>query len=285
MKYHVKECLLELRQNISLIGRNAESSPAKTDTNNGNEKRQLQHLLDTTYRSITEQIKNVLVNLQAFIGTDISFSAKVHFNEPFCKQYVRELLVAPYLKHIAEVARDFATNPSGSPDPALLLVLTKLCLEFESVAIDYLLSLVDEQFFVDDLRTTAGNNGSAGGELTTLNKRELCDTFRQSAHLLINHYVRVRGALISQMIRKSVEIRDWLNTIEPRNVRAVMKRFIEDMAAIDIQVGELFEAGVRREKGSDSSRNTYTVSRQLQRNTAWSIAPRFGANSFFHKCC
>jgi hypothetical protein len=73
------------------------------------------------------------------------------------------------------------------------------------------------------------------------------------------------------MIRKSVETRDWLNTIEPRNVRAVMKRIVEDLTSIDIQVGELFEPGMRKEKGSDSSRNTL-LTRQTQRSTAWSIA-------------
>ena len=41
-----------------------------------------------------------------------------------------------------------------------------------------------------------------------------------------------------QMLRKSVETRDWLNTIEPRNVRAVMKRVVEDITAIDSQVSE-----------------------------------------------
>ena len=38
------------------------------------------------------------------------------------------------------------------------------------------------------------------------------------------------------MLRKSVETRDWLNTIEPRNVRAVMKRVVEDVSYIDSQV-------------------------------------------------
>ena len=37
-------------------------------------------------------------------------------------------------------------------------------------------------------------------------------------------------------MRKSVETRDWLNSIEPRNVRAVMKRVVEDITAIDSQV-------------------------------------------------
>lgn len=48
--------------------------------------------------------------------------------------------------------------------------------------------------------------------------------------------VQVQGLIISQMLRKSVETRDWVNTIEPRNVRAVMKRVVEDTTSIDVQV-------------------------------------------------
>lgn len=33
-----------------------------------------------------------------------------------------------------------------------------------------------------------------------------------------------------------METRDWVNTIEPRNVRAVMKRVVEDTTSIDVQV-------------------------------------------------
>ena len=58
------------------------------------------------------------------------------------------------------------------------------------------------------------------------------------------------------MLRKSVEARDWLHTIEPRTVRAVMKRILEDIAAMEGQVGLLYEEGQRSEKSSDSSRKT-----------------------------
>jgi hypothetical protein len=221
--------------------------------------RKLQSLHETTFKTIIEQIKNVLTNLQAFIATDVSFCAKVYFNEPFCKDYVRERLLVPYLTYISQTAKEFA---DGSHDPvphALLLVLTKLCLEFESVAIDYLLTLADEQFFIND-------------KSGVTRKSSLCDTFSEVAKSLINHYVKVRGSNLSQMIRKSVETRDWLNTIEPRNVRAVMKRIVEDITSIDMQVGELFEVGTRKEKGSDSSRNTFGT-RQTQRSAAWSFTP------------
>jgi hypothetical protein len=147
LKQHFNECLIDLRHNVALIGTpnsltqssgvlagstlsitSSGSSGGKT-----NEKK-LQYLHDVIFKSIIEQIKNVLTNLQAFIGSDVSFSAKVHFNEPFCKIYVRENLLIPYLKYIAEFAKEFSVNSS---DPALLLILTKLCLEFDN-CIDYL---------------------------------------------------------------------------------------------------------------------------------------------------
>lgn len=81
--------------------------------------------------------------------------------------------------------------------------------------------------------------------------------------------------IILQMLRKSVETRDWLNTIEPRNVRAVMKRVVEDMTAIDSQVGQLYEEGVRRERSSDSSRRTHPHSvSQANKRLQWSYSPR-----------
>lgn len=64
------------------------------------------------------------------------------------------------------------------------------------------------------------------------------------------------------MIRKSVETRDWLNTIEPRNVRSVMKRIVEEVTLIDKQVGSLYKEGAKKEQSSEGqgSRHTYNYS-------------------------
>lgn len=60
------------------------------------------------------------------------------------------------------------------------------------------------------------------------------------------------------MLRKSVETRDWLHTIEPRTVRAVMKRVVEDIAAIDTTVALLYEDSMSAtEHSSDSSRKAH----------------------------
>ena len=53
---------------------------------------------------------------------------------------------------------------------------------------------------------------------------------------LLESYVQVQAADLSLMLRKSVEARDWLSTVEPRSVRAVMKRVVEDVTLVDAQV-------------------------------------------------
>jgi len=75
----------------------------------------------------------------------------------------------------------------------------------------------------------------------------------------LTYLVQLLSSFFAQMIRKSVETRDWLNTIEPRNVRAVMKRIVEDVSAIDTQVGQLYEEGVRKAHSSGLSLEEPTV--------------------------
>ena len=89
---------------------------------------------------------------------------------------------------------------------------------------------------------------------------------------ILHKSVVTRVYFMLQMLRKSVETRDWLNTIEPRSVRAVMKRVIEDVTAIDSQVAQLFEEGVRKERSSDSTKRSHGGSR-IPRTTR-SIATR-----------
>lgn len=74
------------------------------------------------------------------------------------------------------------------------------------------------------------------------------------------------------MLRKSVETRDWLNCLEPRSVRAVMKRVVEELTAIETVVSSLYEGEPTR-ASSDSSRKTHfstlTASKQQFRSN-WS---------------
>ena len=74
------------------------------------------------------------------------------------------------------------------------------------------------------------------------------------------------------MIRKSVETRDWLNTIEPRNVRSVMKRIVEEVTLIDKQVGSLYKEGSKKEQSSEGQGSRHTYNYSLTQGRGYSYA-------------
>lgn len=255
LQQNFADCLTDIRQNLAaprLVGKQESSA-------------QLSDLLHSTQTTILEQIKSVLGNLQAFTASDITFAMKPYFRGPFCTDDVREGLIVGFLNHINSVCEEFceSTGDRGSVPPTLLLILSRLCVDLEASTVSYLLTLTEEQFLLEE---------HPSHPLTPMS--DLCNKAKDTAQRLLNHYVKVQGLSISQMLRKSVETRDWLNTIEPRNVRAVMKRVIEDITAIDIQVGQLYEEGCRKERSSDSSRRTHSYSvSQNKKPGQWNYAP------------
>ncbi|KAG7484756.1 hypothetical protein MATL_G00053500 [Megalops atlanticus] len=209
----------------------------------------LPDLLSSLSASILNQIKSVLASVHLFAAKDITFSNKPYFKGEFCSEGVREGLVVSFIKFVCQSSRQFcesAGDRGGTTPPALLLLLSRLCLDYETSTISYILTLTDEQFLVQHHNPVTAVTA-------------LCAEAREAAQKLLNHYVKVQGLIISQMLRKSVETRDWVNTIEPRNVRAVMKRVVEDTTSIDVQVGLLYEEGVRKAHSSDSSKRTFSV--------------------------
>ncbi|XP_074642673.1 vacuolar protein sorting-associated protein 51 homolog isoform X2 [Tubulanus polymorphus] len=256
-RQNFSDCLTDIRQTLA-----APRLVAKNEGLSG-----LAELLNMTISSVVDQVKSVLVNLQAFIASDITFAMKSYFRGPFCTEDVREGLVVSFIKHILQVCKEFCqgTADKGSAAPALLLILSRLCQDLESSTIHYLLTLTEELF-----------SCMTDHKFNVTPLIDLTNDAKGTAQLLLDHYVHIQGFTISQMIRKSVETRDWQNTIEPRNVRAVMKRIVEDITATDGQVGQLYEEGTRKEN-SDSSRKTYSVSKPPR--SQWSYTPSTIDNS------
>ncbi|XP_069501046.1 vacuolar protein sorting-associated protein 51 homolog isoform X2 [Ambystoma mexicanum] len=247
------DCLTDVRQSLA--------APRLMGKDHSN----LAELLGNISASILNQIKSVLAYVHLFTAKDITFSNKPYFKGEFCSQGVREGLIVGFIKYICLTARQFCEttgDKGGFTPPTLLLLLSRLCLDYETSTISYILTLTDEQFLVQD-----------HSPVTAVTS--LCAEAREAAQKLLNHYVKVQGLIISQMLRKSVETRDWVNTIEPRNVRAVMKRVVEDTTSIDVQVGLLYEEGVRKAHSSDSSKRTFSVysSSRFQTRYAPSYTP------------
>ncbi|XP_065649372.1 vacuolar protein sorting-associated protein 51 homolog isoform X2 [Hydra vulgaris] len=216
-------------------------------------------IFNQMFHTIEDLMKSVLLNLKAFVDPDIAFSTKPYFRGPFCIDDIREGLVVNFLKQLSERFDGFAheSSQNSSIPASLLLIMCKLSFVFMEKTIDQFLQNAESWFPVDD----EIKQGCIITKTSTLQ-----DMYKKTSHLLLNQYVSTQGLSISQMLRKSVETRDWLNTIEPRNVRAVMKRVVEDITIIDSQVGTLLAEGVRKAPSSDSSKRTHSILHTAQRN-------------------
>ncbi|XP_064382832.1 vacuolar protein sorting-associated protein 51 homolog isoform X2 [Halichondria panicea] len=206
----------------------------------------------TLYASIKSGLESALTNLKEFVECNVSFSERSDFRRKFCVGNIRAGVVCTFINFVLETCKSFSVgssgdHTSGAYPPPLILILSKLVHEMERSTISYLVSYGDEKF-----------PPHPDGPLLATPTNELLRHAKEISQALLNHYVKVQGQVISQMIRKSVETRDWLNTIEPRNIRSVMKRVVEEITLIDQQVGTLYEDGLKKEQGSESSRHTFS---------------------------
>ncbi len=201
--------------------------------------------------AVSEDVKKQLETLQVFIDPELTFAVKTYFRARYCRQLVREGVFVAFFNHMAE---EIASIP-----PSLLLLLSKTLSDFvRRKTSQRLLALVDEQFFIDD----------TSGGLTTLSR--LNDRLRSASQTALDSYVKSQGAVLSEMLRKSVEsrCRDWqTDSVEPRAVRAVMKRVVEEAAEIDARVGRLYEEGVKKPR-SDVAMTRLKASSSSQMDTS-----------------
>ncbi|XP_052862524.1 vacuolar protein sorting-associated protein 51 homolog isoform X1 [Anopheles cruzii] len=227
----------------------------------------LRELISNLYVSTIEKVKGLMQDLLIFLQPEWSFNLKGDPKGVQCIEGIRENLLVAFLHHFCATVTSYGSVSSAAP-PTLLLVLSKVCLEMERAGVHTLTSLVDELYNLDSERSA-----------TLVHESELCTEMRDSAQQLLDSYVRQQGLNLSQMLRKSVETRDWLNCLEPRSVRAVMKRVVEEMSAIDLVLGQLYDgsvhgAGARTAASSDSSRKTHfsiAASKQSQQyRSTWS---------------
>ncbi|XP_024887025.1 vacuolar protein sorting-associated protein 51 homolog [Temnothorax curvispinosus] len=255
LKQHLSEILAKVRQTLA--------AKVPQDSDEGLAELQAMLIMPTI-----EKVKGVLQDLSVFLQLDLPNSIKTQFLQSFCVDEVREGLVIGFLHHLTATVAGFCNGSDVSKfPPTLLLLLSKMCIEYKESNVRHLLTKFDDLFNIDQY---------VSSENIITPESEICDRFQEAAQNLLNHYVRIQGLAVSQMLRKSVETRDWLHTIEPRTVRAVMKRVVEDVTAIDAQVAALYNNNDGQvDRSSDSSRKTHSVSisRQHYRSNWSSYTP------------
>ncbi len=249
----------------------------------------LNELNHTLLTSICDGIRNQMSSLQLFIDPELTFAVKTYFRSKFSRFYVREGVLIAFFRRLVAAAGELCGEGGGGDgssssglgaqsqsQPALLLLLSRTCLDLPGGgSTRQLVSSVDEQFFIDQSSSSSDRN------LTPVPRIDA--ELREASQRLLDQYVKAQGGVLSQMLRKSVEARDWLNTVEPRAARAVMKRVVEEVTAMDRQVGRLYEEGARKARSSDSSRRANpsrtagvvaggSSSGRHHRSSAWSVA-------------
>ncbi|XP_050047028.1 vacuolar protein sorting-associated protein 51 homolog isoform X1 [Dermacentor andersoni] len=237
LRHFFAERLTDVRHNLALPRTVGQDSLSLADLHAG------------LHNLILDQVQSLLRGLRAFVQAEVEFAKRANFQDMFCME-VHEGIVVAFIHAINNISLEFcetAGEKSGGTPPSLLLLLSRFSVEMKNTLVSQLLGMADEQFGIPDAKS-----------LTPAS--QLIQETSDVAQTLIDQFVRVQGLLISQMLRKSVEARDWMNALEPRNVRAVMKRVVEDVTAVDVRVGQLYEEGARHERSSDSSRRTYPYS-------------------------
>ncbi|XP_066982534.1 vacuolar protein sorting-associated protein 51 homolog isoform X2 [Macrobrachium rosenbergii] len=203
---------------------------------------QLNEHLTRLVAATAASIKDRMMALQAFTQPKHTFAVNAEFRHKFCRELVREGVVVAFFLHITDTLLQFCHKKDK--DPVLLLLLSRMCLDLHTSTVHYLLSHCDEQLQLED---------KTG--LTPLHT--ITDGMRDAGQRLLNHYVHTQGASVSQMLRRSVELKDWLGCGEPRSVRRVMRTVLDEITTMETQVGALYEEGNRQDRSSDSSRRTY----------------------------
>lgn len=221
---------------------------------------ELMELVNRLYETTNEKIKVVLHDLLIFIDPQWAFRIKSNAKGLRCIEDIREHLVVGFLNYIASTMTSYSDTNLACP-PNLLLVFSKMCLKMEQDGVKEIVLKVDKDYGIDPIANA-----------TLTHENSLYVKMRHSAQILLDSYVRLQGLNISQMLRKSVETRDWLSCLEPRTVRAVMKRVVEELMMIETVLSDLYESGTQTAASSDSSRKThFSVSTsKAQYRSGWS---------------
>lgn len=259
--FHLKNLKESFADSLSSIRLALVTGQKSQDGSNTSTSIDLLELVNRLYITTSEKLKVVVHDLLIFIKPEWAFDIKSHPKGVECIDGIRENLVVGFLNHIAQTMISFSDICLAFP-PNLLLVFSKMCLEMEQNGVKKIIMLVDELFAIDPI-----------GNSSLTHENDLYGNMRKSAQILLDSYVRLQGLNISQMLRKSVETRDWLNCLEPRSVRAVMKRIVDELSLIDGILSDLYENGGQTAASSDSSRKTHfsiSASKQPQFRSNWS---------------
>jgi hypothetical protein len=296
---HFHDQILELRKSLTIIQTSTTEQSEQQQSSSSSLQLNLAQFVDKMLKQLTNDIKYTFQNLSTFFdGTEMignigkkTLTAKQFAINHVWNGFFLTLLyrLINYFEHEYTTAssHSITIKSEQTSPPILLLILSKLILNFDSSSIPYLCTVFEEKFnlIIENNQNQKNHSSIDRSKLTTIQKQ-----FNIISKQLLKQYICSQGYTLSQMLRKSIETRDWLNTIEPRHVRSVMKRIIEDLTQIDKQVMMLYNDHQssapltsssstygryhhRSTRSSDGGRRTIIMPRSSALDRATSVGP------------
>ncbi|KAL5967515.1 hypothetical protein TSMEX_004748 [Taenia solium] len=243
LKMQTADCLTDIRQYLVT---NVCSKPSNSE--NESEKKTLTEIYNEMSRILATNLRDCLKALEPFLSSDNTFAHLQLFRATFCLDYIREDIVTAYLRFLIQFCEELSKCTPSSIPGSIILLMGKLCLDWaNSGTIGHLLSMADDFLLVGLPKSSASVQSHQQAIQQMLATRQqpltppgpLAEEFRTTATRLLTTFAKFEGAQLAHMMRKSVEARDWLRCLEPRTVRSVIRRVLEDLANIDFQVSQL----------------------------------------------
>lgn len=219
-------------------------------------KTNLVELLAKVETSLDEKFKFIIESLINFNNPKLSFYRNANFKEAKIAVKIREKIFVFALNFIlSHIENEYLKTNYYELPPQLMLIFTRLLIDFENQIIIALLANIDRELNIE----------KKDSDYILTSDYELKERAKALSQKLINKYVSRQGQSISCLIRKCIESGDWLTTVEPKSVKSIMRTIIDEIAIIDVEVGQLFEEGHRTDRGdSDSSkRRQFSVGSSL----------------------
>ncbi|EUB61513.1 Protein fat-free [Echinococcus granulosus] len=243
LKLQTADCLTDIRHYLVT---NVCSKP--TNNENEGDRKTLTEIYNEMSRILATNLRDCLEELEPFLSSDNTFAHLQLFRATFCLDYIREDIVTAYLRFLIQFCKELSKCTPSSIPGSIILLMGKLCLDWaNSGTIGHLLSMADDFLLIGLPKSSASVQSHQQAIQQMLATRQqpltppgpLAEEFRTTATRLLTTFAKFEGAQLAHMMRKSVEARDWLRCLEPRTVRSVIRRILEDLANIDFQVSQL----------------------------------------------
>lgn len=183
-------------------------------------------------REWTEQrLIAILKSLTCYIHPEYRCCREVFFRKVFCKIIVREGLFVKFFRYITHETWSLTSADFHQQTKALsCIVFTKYLSDLKQYIVLDFLEKVDKHFS----STTEG--------LCLTDAEDLMAEFSDAAQKVLEFYIQTRHQGMTDMIQKSMENKNWMESKEPTKPRAVVKIFLKDIRETKMETEKVFGA-------------------------------------------